>query len=132
MGFETWTLYRDPISTTYPRPHTRVAFKLTSQLFELFGMLPYRVLCAACNISKLFFQVHRVDNVQTANASLQCCSINLISKQKSCCNGNAYDPAKEVCADIATTSLGDSILPRHCGEGTVCPLRRAMFAACDR
>ena len=66
------------------------------------------------------------------SSNMKCCGSNLISLEERCCHGVGYDSYEGVCADVATASLSDTSIPPSCGSGTVCPLDRAMYAACDR
>ena len=55
----------------------------------------------------------------------KCCATSRIPFGKSCCHGEAYDPAVSVCADRA--SDGES----GCGTATVCPVKSAKGAFCN-
>ncbi|XP_076812806.1 usherin-like isoform X3 [Clavelina lepadiformis] len=72
---------------------------------------------------------HVMDITSTVH---KCCATELIASDEACCHGVGYNPSRDVCADVATLQLSDATMPQNCGTGTLCPLGRAMFSACDR
>ena len=52
------------------------------------------------------FQVHAYDS---ASSNQQCCESELISTGLSCCNGNGFNPASQVCADKSNMEDGKMI-----------------------
>eukprot|EP00062_Callorhinchus_milii_P018719 gi/632972566/ref/XP_007902721.1/ PREDICTED: usherin [Callorhinchus milii] len=62
-------------------------------------------------------------------SQMKCCGTELISGNEECCNGVAYNPSKQVCAD--RTSSG-TVLKRACGVGILCPLSQEATAYCGK
>ncbi|EGD81509.1 laminin alpha 5 chain [Salpingoeca rosetta] len=59
--------------------------------------------------------------------SRTCCANDLIAQSQECCNGRAYDPTTETCAD-RTSSSSSTI--RECSAGTVCSGAGSDGAVC--
>lgn len=58
-------------------------------------------------------------------AAPKCCGVNVIPSHLGCCNNEAFDPSKFVCADRSNAVRGG------CGAGRLCPLDSADKAFCD-
>ncbi|XP_078675414.1 usherin-like isoform X2 [Branchiostoma floridae x Branchiostoma belcheri] len=75
-------------------------------------------------------RVHTYDSEDDKNNdNRQCCGLNLVRPDLSCCNNVGFNSATHVCADRPyriTSSFSD------CGDGVTCPISQTAGAFCNR
>jgi len=82
-----------------------------------------RIFAWKLNLYGVFtFQAHLYQDGTTLLLSNEkCCGLNRISNTLSCCNGQGYNPATQVCADFG--EFGSV-----CGTGVTCPIGKPYLS----